>query len=393
MKALAAFLGAQRAALAAVEAGAPAARVPVFPVGVVKTRDGRGPWVVDETAFALINNRFQTDYAAKGIDVVFDFNHDSEKWDGSTGARASGWISGFELDGGAIYARVAWTPEGEQALRDKSYRYISPAFMLRAFADGDDKAAEVVVRPVEITSCALVTQPAFALVVPFTPEGEETEYAPLAKRAPAAVVETATLPKEQQHQCAAFTHPKNAAPAVDEHTQNSGNPEPTETNMALDRKALCATLGLPETASDDEIQGAVRANKMNADHGATAAERLAKLEAEVAEKAAVAKVDALVAEGKITAAERPEMLALAKAAPAQFDAMAAKLTRKVPVTAASQTPAVPATELPPGNAPLTDAQREMNARAGIDDAAYTRLAGLKTVSMKVKERPPEAARA
>ena len=101
---------------------------------------------------------------------------------------------------GAIWARVEWTPRGREALANREYRYISPAFY-------HDEAGRIL----EIVSAALVTQPAF--------------------RMPALAARAAS-PSPHQSQ---------------------------ETDM--DRKELCRRLGLPEDADDAAVFAAIDALK------------------------------------------------------------------------------------------------------------------------------------
>ena len=96
---------------------------------------------------------------------------------------------------GAIWARVEWTPRGEEALRNREYRYISPAFL------HDEQG-----RILELLSAALVTQPAF--------------------RMPALAA------REPSHQT-------------------------TSKEQIMDRKALCQRLGLPEDADDAAVLAAI----------------------------------------------------------------------------------------------------------------------------------------
>ncbi len=67
-------------------------------------------------------------------------------------APAAGWIDRMEVrDGGAIWGHVKeWTPRGAESLKNKEYKYISPAFLFK-------KASKAII---EIVSAALVNRPA-----------------------------------------------------------------------------------------------------------------------------------------------------------------------------------------------------------------------------------------
>lgn len=95
-------------------------------------------YVIDDEAFARIESAF----AAKGIDLVVDFEHqthgaltDSPAKDGR--APAAGWISKLELNkvgrdgrGPGVYGLVAWVGDTPELLTSKRYRYISPTMVV-----------------------------------------------------------------------------------------------------------------------------------------------------------------------------------------------------------------------------------------------------------------------
>lgn len=98
--------------------------IQLFPAGWVTLADGP-KYLVDEEAYRLV-----TEYvAARGIEVVFDYEHQSLETDE---APASGWIKELkwdETDG--IMARVEWTERGREYLEKREYRYHSPVFLVR----------------------------------------------------------------------------------------------------------------------------------------------------------------------------------------------------------------------------------------------------------------------
>jgi len=71
------------------------------------------------------------DAKVRGIDIAIDYKHDNED-------AAAGWIKELKLsdDGNALYAIVDWTPDGQKALSDKEFRYISPEFTF-AYQDNE----------------------------------------------------------------------------------------------------------------------------------------------------------------------------------------------------------------------------------------------------------------
>ncbi len=63
------------------------------------------------------------DDKVRKIDLMIDFAHDSDK-------DAAAWITEVYLqnDDNELWVKVDWTPKGEKAVRNKSYRYISADF-------------------------------------------------------------------------------------------------------------------------------------------------------------------------------------------------------------------------------------------------------------------------
>ena len=61
-----------------------------------------------------------------GGEALIDFEHRSERK--PRDSRAAGWVSGLQLDGDKVMADVRWTPDGEKAVKDGTYRFISPAY-------------------------------------------------------------------------------------------------------------------------------------------------------------------------------------------------------------------------------------------------------------------------
>lgn len=89
----------------------------------VQGRDGRR-WIND--APQMIVDAFQR----QGMPVPLDWEHSTEKAAPlGRPAPAAGWIESLlaRLDG-SIWGQVAWTPQGAESVKNREYRYISPAF-------------------------------------------------------------------------------------------------------------------------------------------------------------------------------------------------------------------------------------------------------------------------
>lgn len=66
------------------------------------------------------------DNNVRGIDMAFDYFHDSDK-------DASAWVNQLELkdNGNELWASVSWTPKAEQKLAERELRYFSPDFSFK----------------------------------------------------------------------------------------------------------------------------------------------------------------------------------------------------------------------------------------------------------------------
>lgn len=96
-------------------------------------------------------------YAQHGVELMIDLNHDSlEELPAAMRSDASdarGWFA-LELRGGELWAtNVRWTPDGEERLRSRKQRYISPAFTHDTLTNGQ-------LRPLALINAALCAMPA-----------------------------------------------------------------------------------------------------------------------------------------------------------------------------------------------------------------------------------------
>lgn len=100
--------------------------VHLSPVGKIVTRDGRGPYRVDD-AEAVIRISFQSANVDK---LPIDYNHaiDLAAPRGG-GSPAAGWISRMEARADGIWGHVEWTPSAAKAISEKEYRFLSPVLL------------------------------------------------------------------------------------------------------------------------------------------------------------------------------------------------------------------------------------------------------------------------
>lgn len=95
--------------------------VHILPAGKFSGRDGRGPYWADFEA--IIEN-----FKKNAVDLVVDYEHQTLR-EHVGPAPAAGWIKDLEVREDGLYAKIEWTPQAEELIRNKEYRYISPVFV------------------------------------------------------------------------------------------------------------------------------------------------------------------------------------------------------------------------------------------------------------------------
>ncbi len=75
------------------------------------------------TTKVLAEMKANFDLRVRGVDLAFDYFHDSDK-------EASAWVNDLTLkeNGTELWANVTWTPKAEQKLSERELRYFSPDF-------------------------------------------------------------------------------------------------------------------------------------------------------------------------------------------------------------------------------------------------------------------------
>ena len=95
----------------------------ICPMGIVRTRDGRGPYRLAD-AEAVIKASQEYSGRAK---MLVDYDHQSftKHKTGGTAA-AAGWIVGMQARRDGIWALVEWTPKAAAHIAASEFRYLSP---------------------------------------------------------------------------------------------------------------------------------------------------------------------------------------------------------------------------------------------------------------------------
>ena len=235
--------------------------VQLLPAGLFGGRDGRGPYLLDETAVLRA-------FSAGGMDLPVDYEHQTLEASERKGpVPAAGWIEALEVRGGELWARVSWTPRAAELIAAREYRYLSPVFR-------HDEGGRIV----RIEGAALTHYPNLDL-------------------APVAHSCNGGIPVNQKlEQC---TEPET----VDAHA-------PVGANNHLPPQADAQKVGAHTTQPDPEAA-------LIAAHTAVRDE-LAMLKAKIAAEAAEAAVVQAMSEGKVPPALKAWATAYAAADPAGF---------------------------------------------------------------------------
>lgn len=106
-------------------------------------------------------------------EVLVDRDHGSMKTALDRDTRAYGWASGFRAvknagDFSGLYGVIKWSDKGKDLIKDRSYRFLSPAFEL----DSDG-------RPVKLISIGLTNRPNFKMapIINSTPDENNVSIA------------------------------------------------------------------------------------------------------------------------------------------------------------------------------------------------------------------------
>lgn len=229
-------------------------------------------------------------FKSRKLDLVIDYEHQTLK---DVQAPAGGWIEDIYKGDDAVIAKVRWTDRAKEYLKNREYRYLSPVVMVRK---KDRKAAA-------IHSVALTNTPAidgmFALVntidISKIEENEEEKQMNLKELIELlGLPETATEKDVQK----ALTEVKAAMEAnkdddSEEKSGDAGEAVPVANSVVL------SLLGLEADAKTEDVATAIMTLKAG-----TGSEEVLALREELKERNAEDMVQMALKEGKITAAQR-----------------------------------------------------------------------------------------
>jgi phage I-like protein len=273
----------------------------VLPRGRVELVDNRAPLEVDEESLVTIVEAFH----ARGVDLVIDYEHQSLQ---GQRAPAAGWIKELQARPDGLWARVEWTPQAQEHLQQKEYRYFSPVLRL----DPETR------KPVALLQVALTNVPAIkhlpALVARY---GGEAEWAAATPAVPVAAFQGPGEEHLEQLKGLLGLAPEAAEAAL----------WPRLREVFRD---LALTLELPAAASASQLQGAVAALKAGAQRLSQVQEELDTLKERLAAEAAAQTVAAALQAGKVTPAQKDWALEYCRRDPEGFHTYVTLAPRLVP---------------------------------------------------------------
>lgn len=278
--------------------------IKILPLGLV--RNVHKDFTVDDESCEAIIWQFK----GRKLDLVIDYEHQTLK---DIQAPAGGWIKDIWKGTDALVAKVEWTPKAKEYLQNKEYRYLSPVVLVRKT---DNKA-------VALHSVALTNTPAidgmFAIVnssgltdgtieIEFPEEGGEENMEFLKKMA------------------AMLGLPETATEDDVENALNALLKKGTEEVVA--NSTILSMLDLKDGAKTEDVTGKIQQLK-NGDAGVNA--ELIALKEKLAKKEAADAVAVALKAGKISAAQTDWAEGYALKDPDGFKAFCEKAAPVVPM--------------------------------------------------------------
>lgn len=215
------------------------ARIKIIPWG--KVRSTSGDFILDRRAADVVLAAF----TAGGMPLPIDSEHTTvggEFASPSGDAPARGWINSLEaVEGDGLYANVEWTAKGEEFVRSKEYRFLSPVTYIRK----TDK------RVVGLHSVALTNKPAIRDMPPITNKQASHRDAARVGQGDGQDEEIDMDAINEVLGLADGADEAARVKAINELKAKAAAPTPPAS------VAVCKALNLPETAKEEEIIVAV----------------------------------------------------------------------------------------------------------------------------------------
>lgn len=347
MDSFALTLTGQPVVVAALEDGQEVSEIEVIPTASFTLGDGRGRFTMPDPQ-AFIDASMAYAASRTGGELLVDFDHGAErKGVDDKRTAAAGWITALRHDAarGRIMATVRWTRAGREALADRAYRFISPVF-------AHDKQNRVR----GIVRAGLTNTPGIGELAALaaSTEGDGSMEELLKTLAAALGLEAEAGEDAITAAAIEMIETGKAAEVVLAAAGIEGGLSPEAAEALAGKITAAASAGgapdpakyVPKAAFDELTV------------------KVASLEADRVERAALDLVAAAEAEGKITPANRDWAMSLAKSDPEAFEGW-----RKL---AAAQKPGgvLLATPTAPGQGVLTALEKQVCAQTGISEEQF-----------------------
>jgi len=267
----------------------------LLPLGQVDLVDGRPPFEVDGESLAAMVEAFHS----RGVDLVVDYEHQSLN---GGRAPAAGWIKELAAREDGLWARVEWTPQAQDYLRQKEYRYFSPVLKL----DPETR------KPLVLMHVALTNVPAMKGVTPLVAKYDGGTGEGYDKTGPA------DKDRMEELKVRMGLIPEASRDFLWNQTQEFF-------------REVTGALGLAEDATAAQVKGSVAALRAGVEQAEGLATAFEALKAKVAEERATRAVEEALKVGKISPAQKTWALEYCLRDPESFQVFADKAPKVVPV--------------------------------------------------------------
>lgn len=276
----------------------------LLPAGRAELVDRPDPLQLDPESLAALVRAFRS----RGVDLVIDYEHQSLQ---GRQAPAAGWIKDLEAREDGLWARVEWTPQAREYLRNREYRYFSPVLQL----DPETR------KPKALMQVGLTNAPAIKRLPPLVAKWDAAAAGP---------GEEVTV--------------RPPAP-MDEREGKGGEVEKLKFIMGLKPEAedqvlwatvlevfqkMAAILKLPAEATALEILEAAKALQSDAQRLRGVEEELRQLKSRVAAETTAQAVEEALKAGKIAPSQKSWALEYYRQNPEGFQTFVARAPQLVP---------------------------------------------------------------
>lgn len=275
----------------------------ILPLGKVELVDSREPFMVDEDSLTALVAAFRS----RGVDLVIDYEHQSLQGER---APAAGWIKDLEARGDGLWARVEWTPQAQEYLRNREYRYFSPVLRL----DPESR------KPTLLMQVGLTNVPAIKRLPPLVAkwQGEVSGGARL--------VQAQALKRGNGQEKGEIMEKLKRLLGLDP----EGAEEALWDKVLEVFRDLAAVLQVPGDASVSQLKGALAALKAGSDQLPKIQEELKELKSRLAKETAAQVVEEALKAGKISPAQQEWAIEYFRRDPEGFKTFTAKAPRLIP---------------------------------------------------------------